>query len=294
MGISITIVSSKGGVGKTTLAANLGGLLADSGYRVLLLDADVQPALSSFYPLDFKANNGLSHLFHRAETEDAISRTAIAGLDLIYSDDPGGALSNFILHTPDGRVRLKFALAGIETEYDFILIDTQGARGPLQEAAVLAGDLLISPIAPDIVSAREFRRGTLDMLKSMAPMARMGLQIGPLLAVIYRMEQTRDARDIATAIRSAGADEFTLLQTIVPATVAYKRAATQQLPVHQVEPRRRGPTPSAKQTMESLATEIIAFAQHYLDHDLSELRSFRKTVEAIESEAPMGKMEGST
>lgn len=43
----VSIVSTKGGVGKTTTAANLGGLAADAGLRVLLLDLDVQPTLSS-------------------------------------------------------------------------------------------------------------------------------------------------------------------------------------------------------------------------------------------------------
>ena len=49
--IKFTITSTKGGVGKTTLTANLGALLADMGLRVLLVDADVQPSLSKYFPL---------------------------------------------------------------------------------------------------------------------------------------------------------------------------------------------------------------------------------------------------
>lgn len=46
-----TITSTKGGVGKTTLTANLGALMADMGLRVLLIDVDVQPSLSRYFPL---------------------------------------------------------------------------------------------------------------------------------------------------------------------------------------------------------------------------------------------------
>ncbi|MBP8277410.1 MAG: ParA family protein, partial [Propionivibrio sp.] len=36
----VSIISTKGGVGKTTTTANLGGFAADAGLRVLLLDLD--------------------------------------------------------------------------------------------------------------------------------------------------------------------------------------------------------------------------------------------------------------
>ena len=49
--IKFTVTSTKGGVGKTTLSANLAALFADLGLRVLLIDADVQPSLSKYFPL---------------------------------------------------------------------------------------------------------------------------------------------------------------------------------------------------------------------------------------------------
>ena len=55
MALKVTVTSTTGGVGKTTLTANLGGLLADLGQKVLLVDADVQPTLSSYYPLEHRA-----------------------------------------------------------------------------------------------------------------------------------------------------------------------------------------------------------------------------------------------
>ena len=42
---TIGIVSTKGGVGKTTLAANLGAILADFGWRVLLINTDPQACI---------------------------------------------------------------------------------------------------------------------------------------------------------------------------------------------------------------------------------------------------------
>ncbi len=56
---TVTVCSTKGGVGKTTLTANLGGLLADLGARVLLVDADVQPTLSSHFPVERRSPAGL-------------------------------------------------------------------------------------------------------------------------------------------------------------------------------------------------------------------------------------------
>lgn len=47
--IKIALVNHKGGVGKTTLTVNIAGALAGSGKTVLLVDADPQCNLTSYY-----------------------------------------------------------------------------------------------------------------------------------------------------------------------------------------------------------------------------------------------------
>ena len=136
----ITICATKGGVGKTTLTANLGAIIASSGHRVLLVDADPQPSLSSFYQIaESTEKTGLTELLTSALTPEP-ARTTIGGLYIIPSDDPQGSLEHQLLHMPDGRLRMRNALQTIH-DYDYVLIDTRGAPGVLVENAVLVADI---------------------------------------------------------------------------------------------------------------------------------------------------------
>ena len=263
MCIKICIVSTKGGVGKTTLTANLGGILADLGQRVLLIDADPQPTLSTYYEVREESPSGLSELIAKSQVSDCISRTSIDNLDLIYSNDPEGRLADWILHDPIGRIRLKQNLDHhlFKERYDIILIDTQGAVGPLQDAAVCAADFLVSPIPPEILSAREFVRGTCAMIERLKPMSYMGAPIGPLKGLIYRQDRTVDARLIADELRSESflpsKGAMDILDTTIPASVVYREAATHRMPVHRFETKRRGASPCATEVMLELVKELF-------------------------------------
>ena len=262
--IKFTVTSTKGGVGKTTLTANLGALLADMGLRVLLIDADVQPSLSKYFPLAVaKPAAGLTEVIVRgAVSASCITATAYQNLDIVISDDPEGNLPHWLLNRIDRGFRLRFALQSpaVIDAYDCVLIDTQGAIGPLQDAAVLAADILVSPITPEILSAREFRDGTMELLDRLEPGGALGASLGPMKAVIYRQDRSADARIIASGIR----EDFiklkgrvAVLETVVPHAKAYKEAATLRVPVHRHERKRDGPTPSAYTVMHQLAWELI-------------------------------------
>ncbi|WP_200892132.1 ParA family protein [Methyloterricola oryzae] len=260
--IAVTIASTKGGVGKTTLTANFAAFLADLGQKVLMIDADPQPTLSSYFPLRLTAEGGLVQLMLDATANGVISQTEIEGLDLIYSNDPEGKLWDWIRDAVDGRVRLKHLLQRPAfANYDFIFIDTQGAVGPLQDAAVAAADLLLSPIPPELLSAREFVRGTVAMLDRLRPMAYLGAPIGPLRGVIYRKDRTTDARRIVEELRSESylpsKGSITILDTVIPASVVYREAATFKTPVHRLQVKRRGNAPSALEILQALTAELF-------------------------------------
>ncbi|QJI37091.1 ParA family protein [Pseudomonas sp. ADAK13] len=260
----VSVVSTKGGVGKTTIAANLGGLLADAGQRVLLLDLDNQPTLSSYYALSQKANAGAYEIIALNLTTPAqiISRTVIAGLDLILSNDDQGRLSNLLLHAPDGRLRLRNLLDNFRLNYDLLLIDTQGTRSVLLEMAILASDLALSPITPEMLAARELRRGTVKLMSELEPFRHLGIPLPSFRLLLNQVNTIRvDTRMIIRGLREtfAEATNISVLDTVVPDRVAYLNAASLGLPVHRIETRqsRERRSPSALETMQALAIELF-------------------------------------
>ncbi|WP_454868420.1 ParA family protein [Pseudomonas farris] len=260
----VSVVSTKGGVGKTTTVANIGGLAADAGLRVLLLDLDVQPTLSSYFELDDRAPAGVYELLalNEQRLEQLICRTAIHNLDVVLSNDEQGQLNTLLLHAPDGRLRLLNLLPIFRPHYDLLLIDTQGARSVLLEMAILASDLALSPVTPEILAARELRRGTLKLLRDLSPYRHLGIEPPPLRLLINRVPPvSANARLIKQTLRLVFKAEagVHVLETDIPAIEAYPRAATQLLPVHRVEYRRPAgrQAPAALESMLTLACELF-------------------------------------
>ncbi|MBX6319039.1 ParA family protein [Pigmentiphaga sp.] len=260
----ISIISTKGGVGKTTTAANLGGFAADAGLRVLLIDLDVQPTLSSYYPLAHQAPAGIYELlaFNERDPDKLLSHTHIDRLDVVLSNDDKGQLNTLLLHAPDGRLRLRHLLPAFQSSYDLVLLDTQGARSALLEMAVLASNLALSPVTPEILAARELRRGTLQLIEDIAPFRHLGIEPPPLHLLINRVPPvSANARLIQQALRQIFADrsDVRVLNTAIPAIEAYPRAATQGLPVHRVEGRRPSgrSAPAALESIRMLASELF-------------------------------------
>lgn len=260
----VSVVSTKGGEGKTTTTANVGAISADAGLRVLGIDIGTQPGLSSYYPIIDKAECGIFEFiaYNERSLDKLISRTSIQNFDLIYSNDPKDQLNTMLLHAPDGRLRLRNLLPIFSNYYDVVLIDTQGARSAMLEMTVLASDKVISPITPDMLSAREFKRGTVQLIEDVLPFENLGIKI-PTINLLFNCVPTvsSDAKAIEDTVRKffSNDERVSLMNTTIPMLAVYKKAASKLAPAHRLE--RRQPSnrsaPSALETMKTLICEMF-------------------------------------
>ncbi|HEN8797527.1 TPA: ParA family protein [Pseudomonas putida] len=260
----LSLISTKGGAGKTTVAANLGGVLADAGLHVLLLDLDSQPTLSSYYALADSREAGSYELIAQRLTalEQIISTTVIQHLDLILSNDQAGHISTLLLHAADGRLRLRNLLPAFEDHYDVLIIDTQGARSVVVEMVILASDCSLCPVPPEMLAARELRRGTLGLFEELEPYRYLGVAL-PTVKLLLNQVNTnrRDTRLIMQSLQASFQTDphVSVCSTVIPDRVAYPNAASLGLPVHRVEASapHGSSSPCAAEVMRGLARELF-------------------------------------
>lgn len=149
---------SKGGVGKTTICANLGVTLAMQGNRVLLIDGDPQASLSTMFDVDVEADivtfgdaiDTINVSKRRFDLAAAVI-TPVQGvkMDLIPADQRM-VQTDIILGSTAYRekaVQKLFAEnAGFLKTYDFVLIDTGPSVTPLSFSIVAAADRIIAVV----------------------------------------------------------------------------------------------------------------------------------------------------
>jgi cellulose biosynthesis protein BcsQ len=141
------------------LVANVSGIAARRGVRVLAIDLDPQGNLAGDfgYRKQGRRDDGRSMLRASRDLEplDVVSKVR-PGIDAIFAGFHTRELSDWLTNTRDEDatvlLSVREAIRSIESSYDLVIIDTPPAPAVLTEAGIAAADWVVSPIRADFAS----------------------------------------------------------------------------------------------------------------------------------------------
>ena len=205
--MKIAILNQKGGVGKTTLSVNIAASLARAGSRVLLVDADPQGSA-----LDWAAARQTAQLF------------------------PVVGLPKPTLHRDVDQLG-----AG----YDHVLIDGPPRVTELARSAIMAADLVITPVQPspyDVWAADEVVK-LIDEARIYKP------ALNSVFAINRKIVNTALGRDVRDALATYS---LPALAAVICQRIVFAESAAQGLAAFEVEPEG-----TAAREIEALREEIM-------------------------------------
>ena len=229
----ISVINQKGGVGKTTTAINLATALAKKGKKILVIDLDPQGNATTGLG---KSNNDeeksiYNVLIGKTKVENAIQKSAVAGLDLIGSNVN---LSGLEVETANDANRA-FLLREILTnkdkshfnKYENIFIDCPPSLSLLTVMSLVSANELLIPLQTEFFALE----GLTQLMKTIE---RIKANLNPELEIQGILLTMYDRRNkLSSQVEQEARDYFKdkVYQTVIPRNVRLSEAPSHGIPV---------------------------------------------------------------
>lgn len=167
-----TVSNQKGGVGKTTTTVALGGIAAESGLRVLMIDLDPHGSLTSYFRHNpDNLSEGVYNLFveRKSLSHAIISRSILStsydNISILPASTSLATLERQGIGDGMGLV-LNKVLSFVAYDFDLVIIDCPPQLGVLMVNAMVACEELIIPVQTEFLAIKGLDRilHTLGML----------------------------------------------------------------------------------------------------------------------------------
>ncbi len=276
---TIAVVNQKGGCGKTTVSINLASALAGKGQQTLLVDMDPQShcAVGLAVPEEQIEQSIYDVLISKSRNEpiklSEILWQISDRLELAPASIDLSAFEQQMAGIGERERCLQNALAKVQSEYDYAIVDCPPAVGLLTFNALRAADEVIVPVETGYFALHGLSK-QLETLNILC--GRYGHAVDVrVLASMYDI-RTKMAREVLAELRSHFADK--MFKTIVNFNTKIKEAASFGQPITEYDPASKGSVDFC-----SLAEEVIPAQTGLKSHDL--VNSLSGKIEAISTTA---------
>jgi chromosome partitioning protein len=227
MPATISVLSQKGGTGKTTAVRTLTDVFRRVGMSVLAVDLDPQGNLSDYLDVDPDASPTIGDVLSGRATAAAAVHEGIIPANL------GLAEAELALGGKMGReLTLKRALRDVAGDHDLVLIDCPPALGLLTVNALVASDYALLS-----AEAQYFALQGVEQALQVIDLARDSLNpdlewLGVVLNIADM--RTRHSREAFDSLREHFADK--LIDTTIRASIAYAESAERAVSILDYRP----------------------------------------------------------
>jgi len=255
MAKAIAVANQKGGVGKTTTAVNLAAVIANSGFRVLMVDSDPQGNATS--GVGIQKGGFRRSLYHALVLDeplaDLILKTEIEGLFVVPANKDLAGAEIELVEIERRELRLKQVLATVESDFDYFIIDCPPSLGLLTLNALTAAKSLLVPIQCEYYALE----GVTELFDTLARIRRVhnpGLTIEGLLLTMYD-ERTNLSSAVAADLRDFYGQQ--VFQTVIPRNVRLAEAPSYGKPIISYDPNSKGAVAYSELAREIISREIM-------------------------------------
>lgn len=246
----IAVACLKGGSSKSTTATTVAVGLAMRGHRVLVGDCDAQHNATWILNRGQGADSPTMAevLLRQADAIEAIRPSAVPGLDLLPATAALGAVNVQLAQELSRDTRLRAALAPIEADYDFAIMDTAPAFGPLLANVLVWAHEVIVPADPGVFAMLGLveLQGVIDEVADVY--GNTGLHVAGM--VLTRISKNNVHRDVEKQLRDAYGEK--VYRATIPLSAKVEESHTRAMTVLEHAPRS-----SAAVAYEALIEEII-------------------------------------
>jgi chromosome partitioning protein len=232
------VANQKGGVGKTTTSVNLSAGLAKLDQRVLLVDLDPQGNATMGAGINKAGLKSTIYQVLLGEAEVAATRlrSEAGRFDVLPANRELAGAEVEMVDLDNRERRLKEALAKVDADYDFILIDCPPALSLLTLNGLVCADGVIIPMQCEYY-ALEGLSDLVNTIKKVHANLNHGLKIIGLLRVMFDPRMTL-SQQVSGQLEQHFGDK--VFKTIIPRNVRLAEAPSYGIPGVTFDPSSKG------------------------------------------------------